>query len=310
MPNTIAHLGVHCLVTRGLISNADFKWIFIGAVLPDVPFIIKRALTVLPLDVDVLDLRLFSIVQASLAFSVLLGLACAQFSRRTGKVFLILSIGVVAHLLLDACQIKWGNGPRILAPIDWTITSFSLFWPEELPSHLLSIFGIVTLIYVFTRPVDAQCQDLIVPNAKRWAVISLLLLSYFAVPLMFLNSIEQAGGGSVDIIRSEDREGREIQLDRARFVYDGSSASIELYSGKFISLLGLGENLPEKGKVSVKGIFTSHSEITIREHHFNNARYRELMSIFGLLAIMIYWVWILAANAYQRTNSTVRVPGE
>ncbi|MBT5219293.1 MAG: metal-dependent hydrolase [Woeseia sp.] len=310
MPNTIAHLGVHCLITRGLISNADFKWIFIGAVLPDVPFIIKRAITVLPLDFDILDVRLFSIVQASLAFSVLLGLMCAQFSRRPGKVFLILCIGVVSHLLLDACQIKWGNGPRILAPFDWSITNFSLFWPEELPSHLLSVFGIGTVIYVFAQPVDSQCRDLIVPDAKRWAIISLLLMSYFSLPLTFLNSIEQAGGGSVDVIRSEDREGQEIKLDRARFVYNGSSTSVELYSGKFISLLGLGENLPEKGKVSVKGTFTSHSEITVREHHFNNARYREIISIFGLLAVMIYWIRILAASAHQRTSSAVRIPGE
>jgi len=305
MPNTIAHLGIHSLITRGVMSDADFKWIFVGAVIPDFPFIIKRAITYLPLDVDILDVRLFSIVQASLVFSVLLALLCAQFSSRSRRVFLILLIGVVTHLLLDACQIKWGNGPRMLAPFDWSITNFDLFWPEELPSHLLTAFGVATMVYVSLRPIDEQAYDLIVPDSRRWAVIGILMISYLALPLMFIDDVERYGGGSVDTIRLADRTGHEILLDRARFRNDIAGYSVELFSGQFVDFRGIERDLPEQGKISVKGVFTSHDLITAQEYHFNNARFREAISLAGLAVILFYWSRIVYVRMRQRTDSIV-----
>ena len=303
MPNTIAHLGVHSLVTRGAVPGADFKWIFVGAVIPDFPFIIKRAITYLPIDVDILDVRLFSIVQASLVFCVLLALLCAQFSNRSQRVFLILTIGVVTHLLLDACQIKWGNGPRLLAPFDWSVTSFELFWPEELPSHLLTAFGVAAMVYVSLRPVGDQTGDLIVPDSRRWAVVGLLMVLYLALPFLFIDDVERHGGGSVDTIRMSDRTGQAIWLDRARFRNDAGDYSIELYSGHFIDFRGIEGDLSEQGKISVRGVFTSHDLITAQEYHFNNARFREAISLAGLAAILLYWIRILYVRVRQRTDS-------
>ena len=80
------------------------------------------------------------------------------------RVFLVLGFGVLLHLLIDACQIKWGNGPHFLVPFDWRLTNFGFFWPEQLPSHLLTALGGLYVIYAFTVPIRAQARDLIFPK--------------------------------------------------------------------------------------------------------------------------------------------------
>ncbi len=39
MPNTLAHLAVQGLATRALLPRSDLKWIALGCVLPDLPFV-------------------------------------------------------------------------------------------------------------------------------------------------------------------------------------------------------------------------------------------------------------------------------
>ena len=47
MPNTLAHLGVQALVTRTLLPRAELRWIALGCVIPDLPWIAQRALRTL-----------------------------------------------------------------------------------------------------------------------------------------------------------------------------------------------------------------------------------------------------------------------
>ena len=134
MPNTLGHLGVQGVVTRALIRDADLKWICAGVVVPDVPWILQRALRwVLPVELAV-DLRLYVIVQASLAWTLVLAGALALATAAPGRVFRVLSLGAVVHLVLDAAQIHWGNGVHFLAPASWRLTRFGLFWPESATS--------------------------------------------------------------------------------------------------------------------------------------------------------------------------------
>jgi len=234
MPNTIAHLGLHAVSTKAILSKADIKWIYLGAILPDIPFVMKRAATFIAPNVDILDVRLFAIVQASLLFSLMLAFACSRLSSRSRYVFLVLSFGVLLHLLIDACQIKWGNGSRFLAPFDWSLTNFGLFWPEQLPSHLMTALGGLCVIYAFTLPIREQAKDLVLPGLKGLLALVAALAIYLLLPLAFIDAVEQAGGGSVQLIRMEERSGHEIELDRARYRRDGARMTVELYRGEFI----------------------------------------------------------------------------
>jgi hypothetical protein len=296
MPNTIAHLGLHALSSRVIFSKADIKWIYLGAILPDIPFVMKRAATYIAPNVDILDVRLFAIVQASLIFSLVLAFACSRLSSRSRHVFLVLSFGVLLHLIIDAFQIKWGNGPRFLAPFDWSLTNFGFFWPEQLPSYLMTALGGVYVIYAFTLPIREQARDLILPGPRGLLALVTALAIYLLLPLVFMDAVEQSDGGSVQLIRSEERSGHEIELDRAGFRRDGSRMTVELYRGEFITLAGIGQDFPAAGKVSVRGSFVAHDVIRANEFHINDTAYRELASIIGLSIVAIYWLIVLVGR--------------
>ena len=293
MPNTIAHLGLNALFTKAFFKNVDVKWIYVGAFLPDVPFILKRAILFLYPSVNVLDLRLFAIVQASLFFSLILAFACSRFSNRSRHVFIVLSFGVLLHLLLDACQIKWGNGPNFFAPFDWTITNFGFFWPEQLPSHLLTAFGGLFVIYAFTMPIGGQAQDLVIPKKRCLVAFWIALTIYVMLPFAFMSSVEKAGGGDVQLIRMEDRTGRFMEMDRAPFKHSGDLTTVQLYAGQFITLAGITEVLPNEGKISIRGTFVAHDVFQADDYHLNDARFREIASIVGLSILLIYWMIVL-----------------
>ena len=77
MPNTLAHFGIQGVATRLVVRDADPKWIFLGGVLPDVPWILNRGLPALVPGVDRIDLRLYAVLQSSLAGSLVLAGAVA-----------------------------------------------------------------------------------------------------------------------------------------------------------------------------------------------------------------------------------------
>ena len=66
MPNTLVHLGVQSVSTKAVFKDADFKWIAIGCIIPDVPWIIQRIILVAQTGIDRFDLCQYVTVQASL----------------------------------------------------------------------------------------------------------------------------------------------------------------------------------------------------------------------------------------------------
>jgi hypothetical protein len=42
VPNALAHLGVQGVATRALLRDADLKWVYIGCIIPDIPWILQR----------------------------------------------------------------------------------------------------------------------------------------------------------------------------------------------------------------------------------------------------------------------------
>jgi len=124
MPNTLVHLGVQGLGNRLISDNIDLKWVFLGCVIPDFPWILRRALIALAPGMDLYDVTLYAAVQASLLFCLLLSLVFSVLSARPRLVFGILAANALIHLLLDTIEIKWGNGVFLLAPLSWKPLSF------------------------------------------------------------------------------------------------------------------------------------------------------------------------------------------
>jgi hypothetical protein len=115
MPNTLAHIGINSLTTETLIKDADLKWVLLGCIIPDFSWMFQRIVQIIFPLVNGYDLRLFSIVQASLFYCLIISLAFAFLSKTTLKTFIILALGVILHLLLDSFQMKWGNSTHFFA---------------------------------------------------------------------------------------------------------------------------------------------------------------------------------------------------
>ncbi len=87
MPNTLAHFGTQALPWKLLDSKADIKWLGLGCVIPDLPWIIQRFAPSLIPGIDLIDLRIYCIIQASLFFCLLLSAAIALLARQSGHIF-------------------------------------------------------------------------------------------------------------------------------------------------------------------------------------------------------------------------------
>nr|MBS0019700.1 hypothetical protein [Gammaproteobacteria bacterium] len=124
MPNTIAHFGLQGAASRLLFGTVDPRWIMVGCVIPDAPWIAQRVVHAAAPGFDPYSLRLYFVAQASLLSSLVLCAACAVLTRTPRVLFFLLGFNVLAHLLLDACQTKWGNGVAIAAPISWSLWNF------------------------------------------------------------------------------------------------------------------------------------------------------------------------------------------
>ena len=142
MPNTLAHFGIQALTNKAVFRPVDVKWIGLGCLLPDLPWITQRL--ILPLNmVDSIDLRLYVIIQSTLFFSLILSAAISLQVKDSKRIFLLLGFNCLLHLLLDATQTKWANGIHLLAPFSWQLINFNFYWPEQLPSLLLTLIGLI-----------------------------------------------------------------------------------------------------------------------------------------------------------------------
>ncbi len=289
MPNTLVHLGVQGLASRALFRNAAVKWILLGCTLPDLPWIFQRIIRQLFPVVNPYDLRLYAIVQASLAVSLLLCGALALLSRRPVMVFSILASNCLLHLLLDACETKWGNGVHLLAPYSWKLVNFGFFWPESLPVYSLTVFGLVTAVWMLYRePVGTAPvhPDL---SAPRILLSAVLLGAYFLLPLQLLHGPEVYDNHSVATLRNtEDRDGRAVAADRYRYIHHDTGDRIRTFTGEELRVAG--NPGMQTGTVSFRGNFSGADTLVIGQLHYHQAWFRDGASCIGLLLVLAAWV--------------------
>jgi hypothetical protein len=283
MPNTLAHFGVQGAVTRLVVRDADPKWVFAGCLLPDVPWILRRGVTALVPAVDPIDLRLYCMGQASLAGCLLLSGALAALSRRPRLVFSVLSLNVLMHLLLDACQTKWGNGVHLFAPFDWTLWNFGLFWPEAWPTSLLTISGLVWFAWVWRRRDGVPVPLAAAP--RHLATFAALLAAYLALPLAFTGGAEAVDAHSSATLRHPAR-GARLEVDRGDILEDGT---LSTWARRDFRVTGVEIDGP--AEVSLKGTLTGPESLEVTDHHMHAGRLRDFPTFLGLLLLALIWVF-------------------
>jgi len=302
MPNTLAHLGVQGLITRGVVAGADPKWIYLGAIIPDVPWILRRAVAALPIEVAPYDLMNYSTVQSALFMCLVLAVGLSSLSSRSRRVFAILVLGAVLHLLLDSLQTKWANGVSLFAPFSWTLLNFELFWPESTLTVLLSAFGLAFFLYAWRRfPADAG--DLVWPRGRMLALGAASMAVYLFLPAAFLWSPQDADNHFVQTLRQRDaRAGRAVEFDRAIYQHRPGGGTLTDFAGETFKTEGL---VPARsGQVSVRGRFVGPNTVSIEDLHRHWPRIRDLLSYLGLAMLLLAWgrsLWPAVRRGIRRT---------
>lgn len=289
MPNTLAHLGIQGLLTRKLINNSDIKWIFVGCIIPDLPWILQRVLKPTVPGLDPYYLFSYASVQSSLFCSLILCIALAVISDNFGKTFKILGLNAFLHLFLDAFQIKWANGVHFLAPFSWRLTNFGFFWPESLPTYLLTGFGLVYVIFSWKQCI-AKPTKLTIKPILRITVTGSIILIYFSLPLSFLNGPLRSNNHFLKTLHEhEKRQEKYVEFDRASF-QPGSKGNILFdFTGEEINIDGIKSCKP--ATVSIQGTFVAEDKILVHNYHIHSNWFRNNSSYLGLFLVTILWIW-------------------
>ncbi|MEE8105570.1 MAG: hypothetical protein V3T86_08565 [Planctomycetota bacterium] len=294
MPNALAHFGVQGLVSRGLWREGDARWIYLGCILPDVAWVLHRITrATLAGSVDLLDLRLYAMIQASLLFSVVLAAACAALTSQARRVFILLLFNCTLHLLLDACQTKWGNGVHLFAPYSWELTNFGFFWPDSWPTYVLTIGGLAIIAWEFRRP-----RGLLVPmrpTGKRLAASALLVALYLVAPVYFFEPAELSDSHSIRTLRrTAHRMPRSVAFDRNEYVHTDQGTFLRAWNGEVLQLhFDLYEStaLPDhNAEVSLWGWFWGTSSVKVHGLHVHTGPSRDWPTYVGFLLLLVIWV--------------------
>ncbi|MHC4339193.1 MAG: hypothetical protein ACYSX0_03125 [Planctomycetota bacterium] len=283
MPNTLGHFGAQGVATRLLIKEADPKWIFAGCIIPDIPWIIRRAVFTLIPSSNAYDIRLYAIAQSTLALCLVLAGALALLSSRPRLTFLVLGLNSLFHLILDACQIKWGSGIYLFVPISWTSTDLGMFWPESWPTYLLTLLGLIYFSFAWWRR-PGRSVSLRFPRGRALIGATALLAAYFLLPLALMGGADDANAHFVHTVR-EPRAGAKVEFDRIRYEQSLERDVLRTWARTEIAVEG---NTPgEAAQISLRGVYKDPKTLIIREYHVHEGFSRDLMSYAGLVLLLL-----------------------
>jgi hypothetical protein len=287
LPNTIAHFAVNGILTRSLIKGADLKWIYLGCVIPDFPWIIQRIINQTPLSLDVYDLRAYCIAQASLLLCIILCAAFAMLAKEKTKVFLMLAMGSLLHLLLDAVQFKWANGVHLFVPFNWELLRFDLFWPESVWTYLLTASGAIYLLANFKTVVNSD-ENVFTNSVPQVIFGFLLIAAWLTLPFMFMQSVYKHDNHFINTLKNvELRTDKTIQIDRNTIQTINGKVYVNTAYGEQINLVNIDANLDTR--ISLKGKFIQPNTIYVDKFH-KHTKFRDYASMLGLTCVLVIWV--------------------
>lgn len=286
MPNTLAHLGVQTLLGRAVQPQADLKWILLGCSIPDVSWILQVIGRQVP-GIDLIDLRLYALVQSSLLFCLIVSAALAMLSHKPLRTFATLTIAVLLHFALDATQTKWGNGVLLGLPFDWSLVNVNLYWPEDWPSYALTAVGLISMLIWWRQGVAPT--GLRRPSPQSMLASIALIGLWMLGPVAFMGEAEAGNLHNTAVLRPDAaRIGQPFTVDRntATVLPDGT-VHLRSWTGEIFTLTGI---VPaQDALISLKGRFTGSSQIAVTDLRLHQDGPREWFSYTGLLMILSWW---------------------
>lgn len=290
MPSTLVHMGVQGVATRFAWARVELLWIFMGIVIPDFGWITQRIVKHLPFDISRYDLLGYATVQSSLAVCLLLCASIAVLTSRPARVFLILAISCLFHLLLDASEVKWANGVLLFAPFFWSFTSWNLILQDGILNIVLTIASLVYLFKIWKTGIGEISRSLF--NVTRRSVVAavVLLALYVSVPFMLVDKPQEANLYDLAVLQDyDDRAGHAVTLDRV--YYDSENNSVRIYTGETIRIVNF--EGADKSLVSLRGTFDAPDLLRVEESMIHHPWLRDTGAKIGLGILFLFMAHVI-----------------
>lgn len=298
MPNSLVHFGVQGLVGQSIFPRVDVRWILLGCLIPDVPWIVQRIVRVAFPFLDLYDLRLYAIVQAAWFECLILCGVFAFLSKAPGQVFCILSLNSLIHLLIDAVQVKWANGVHVLAPFSWSLVNVGWFWPESVVNYVLTTLGLGWVLWFMWT----KFPSTILIKKPSWASLGGafgLLFIYLISPVFFLQGPLIADNHFVETLRNVNhRPGKPIEFDRIPYIKGKDQDHVRTWANESLGVSGLRSS--HSGLVSIHGRFEDSKTVTIRQIHEHSRWFRDGASMLGISLFLAMWIIPFMKNWKRR----------
>jgi hypothetical protein len=304
MPNTLAHIGIQAIVPGMLAGNrypADL--VFLGCIIPDLPWIMRRVIQAASIVTDEYLLFAYASSLSSLASCLTLALAVAMIYRKTMFAWIIIGTGCLVHLVLDALQIKWGNGVLFLAPFDWRLTSIGVIWPDHFTNYVATLAGLGVVIWFIRRFGLSPMRLPIKPG--RMLAVGMLLILYFLAPAATVDASISNDNHYLSTLRNQaSRPGKLVEIDRNPVYFQDDTWVVELFTGERIRLANFAPD--SSGLYSLRGQFNSSDELLVHDWH-RGSQYRDTASIAGIFLIV---AWLVRSLQYRvrKTDESAQRP--
>ncbi|MBU1568505.1 MAG: hypothetical protein KJ630_23125 [Proteobacteria bacterium] len=263
-------------MNRMVVGRDRLLWVIIACTIPDLPWIVLTCF--IPLDLfDPYTLRLYCTAQASLLLCLFFSAALACFTKQPGKIFIVLASNCLFHLVLDALEIKWGNGVHLIAPFSWKMMHNGTIWPGHPVILGFTLVGLLYLLGNWQRYVAFSTQ-LHLPGGRKAAIGLLLFSCYLFAPILFLEQLEEANTYNIHTLRMKDqRPGKHIEFDRVH--YFAEQQTLQTFTGERIIVTG--SQPTASGRVSFRGHFLTPTSFVSASHHYHRDQ-RDLATLLGL----------------------------
>lgn len=294
MPNTLAHIGAQLPVTRAVSSKVDPRWVALGLLIPDLPWIFQRLIHLVFPQAPAIDIRAYVVVMSTPIFCMLLSAGISLLVKNSALVFAILAVESLLHEFLDCFQEKGGVGVPLLGPINWTSFSWPAFPMDGWISNLLTLSGALVILLLLLG--KWKYPTTIRPARTGWQwrapVVILFLASYIIGPMAFKEAAIRGNVHDLAVWRGDlPRMGMQIHFDRANYVpgsKPGESGITDNFNEDPIRIIGIQEEQPSL--ISTIATFSDEETLIADDYVVHPPGRRFWYTITGLIGVGLIWL--------------------
>lgn len=274
IPDWIIHLGIAYLFAR-IFKIKEYRFLLFGSILPDLSWIgteIFGKLFKIDSTVSYLYFSPFHTLFIMLLFSGMI----AFITEDPKKIFGLIFGGSIIHLVLDILQ--KGSVVFLFYPLNLSVTSFGLFWEDDLVGYLLMLLSLIALIHaIFSQDKLPRIKL----HFKKEAIalfFIILLIPYFTENLISDNLIYSQFSKNPD-----SYDGKKISIGN-RDITSINPVTIDIMGKNFEIVTN--EKLKQGDLISIDGYYTNQ-KIYATSLHKQNALLKPIASILGGIIFLI-----------------------